>query len=278
MSIFVSKISKMDRFLQKVCQAIPDTILLVNKNLSIERVIANNEVIGSTSEITDQKMDGLPGYSYPGKIRESFKKEVATCIKEMSTREMKFPLMYENGSYLYLKVRLVPVDDEHVILYLRDDTKWVERENESEICEQNKMMEMAMKKSNVTAFSFNFKRFNTCDRVNCNRCFQFYGSNNELLSRNRHICRALPVLSHPEDRHDFFFLFNNLRDQKIDEASVSFRLKDNKNEYRHYKVYGRVKEYDSEGKANLIVGSVTDNQVNVEYERLLKENTKKDRV
>ena len=90
------------------------------------------------------------------------------------------------------------------------------------------------------------------------------------LLRYRYICRALSVLRHPEDRQDFFLLFNEIRDKNLEEHSVNFRLKnDYDDQYRSYEVIGKALEKDAEGKTNLIVGCVIDNQKHVEYENSL---------
>lgn len=93
--------------------------------------------------------------------------------------------------------------------------------------------------------------------------------NNHLLERNRYICRSLSVLRHPEDRQDFFLLFNEIRDKDLREHSVNFRLKDDDGKYRSYEVIGKAFEKDKDGKTNLIVGCVIDNQKYVEYEESL---------
>ena len=90
-----------------------------------------------------------------------------------------------------------------------------------------------------------------------------------MLERNRYICRSLSILRHPGDRQDFFLLFNEIRDKDLEEYSVNFRLKGDDGRYRSYEVIGKAFEKDKEGKTNLIVGCVIDNQKHVEYEESL---------
>lgn len=167
-------------------------------------------------------------------------------------------------------------EDNEIIGYtlLLTDLNPTEKEKEnkilaSKLTESRTMMELALKNSHIATYSFNFHLFQTCDKEHCNHCFQFYGANNYLLDRNKYICRALSNLRHPDDRVDFFLLFNEIRSKKLSEFVVNFRLKNNEGKYRHYEVIGKPLEYDSNGNANLIVGCMIDNQKYVDYEQSL---------
>ena len=105
-------------------------------------------------------------------------------------------------------------------------------------------MELALQNSKITTYSFNFSRFKSCDKVHCNRCFQFYGTTNSLLKRNQFICQALPQLRHPDDSGDFFYLFNTIRTNKLDEYKIDFRLKNDDNTYRIYEVIGMIDDQE----------------------------------
>ena len=48
-----------------------------------------------------------------------------------------------------------------------------------------------------------------------------------------------PKLRHPEDKYDFFFLFNEIRNKKLPGMKVNFRLKnDDDNSYRDFEING----------------------------------------
>lgn len=136
----------------------------------------------------------------------------------------------------------------------------------SKLSESRMMMELALQNSKITTYSFNFSRFKSCDKVHCNRCFQFYGTTNSLLKRNQFICQALPQLRHPDDSGDFFYLFNTIRTNKLDEYKIDFRLKNDDNTYRIYEVIGKTHEKDENGFPNLIVGCMIDDQERLEFE------------
>lgn len=130
-------------------------------------------------------------------------------------------------------------------------------------------IKLVLTNSKTAIFSFNFNQHNSCDRIDCNRCFQFYGETNTLLEQNRYICRALTTLRNPDDRSDFFFLFNEIRNKKLPQLTVSFRMKNNNGIYRSYDVTGIAHEYDKDGYPILILGYIIDNQDQVEYENSL---------
>lgn len=155
-----------------------------------------------------------------------------------------------------------------VVTELKDKTE--QNENLArQLTESHRMMELALENTRVSTYSFNFQRFRTCDRISCNHCFQFYGQTNSLLRKNQYICRALTTLRHPEDRTDFFYLFNKIREEKLPEYSTIFHLKKDDGEYCSYEVIGKAYDFDKEGYPNLIVGYIIDNQEQVEYEKKL---------
>ncbi|MDL2265419.1 HAMP domain-containing histidine kinase [Parabacteroides sp. OttesenSCG-928-G07] len=265
---------KEEYMFRKVTESMPDTMLLVNGDCLIEEIMGNSEGIGLTSAALNQRIDNVPGYQYPGKIGRRIVTFLQDCIQKQEEVTTELPIRRANGTFLYLQVKLIPLESGKVLISLVDQTVLVEKEKENRkltvrFNERHSMMEMALRQSKTTAYSFNFERFNRCDRENCQRCFQFYGAKNELLDRNKYICRALTVLKHPEDRRDFFYLFNTIRNQHVGEAKVTFKLKNNAGEYRQYEVFGKAQEYDEGGNANLIIGSISDYQEHFDYERSL---------
>lgn len=258
----------------KVAQSVPDTILLINNRLVVERIIAYASETCITPAALNCRIDDLPGFIYPDPV----KKKVASVVQEsMDTSEvvnLEFSIPGHNAPVVYFKLRLVPIHHKYVVAYIRNVSDIVEKEKENrnlshQLSESRSMMELALHNSHIATYSFNFELFRTCDKVHCNHCFQFYGVNNHLLERNRYICRSLSVLRHPEDRQDFFLLFNEIRDKDLEEYSVNFRLKSDDGQYRSYEVIGKAFEKDKDGKTNLIVGCVIDNQKHVEYEESL---------
>jgi hypothetical protein len=249
-----------ESLLKKTLESIPETILIVDEEMQIIKVIPNNKDIAITEEAENYPVDSIPGVKYPGNMALEIVEAIESCRKKDVPATRDFLLQVEDERYVYLKARLVPFEHKYVILYLNDQTDIVHRERGMHHKDRTYMLELALKHNKMSAYSFSFTRFNSCDRVNCNRCFQFYGDTNDLLNRNKHICRSLPVLSHPDDRKDFFFLFNNLRGQRMNEANVSFRLKNKEGEYQQYRVYGKVDAFDGEGKADLIIGNIVETQ------------------
>lgn len=258
----------------KVAQSVPDTILLINNRLVVERIIAYASETCITPAALNCRIDDLPGFAYPDPV----KKKVASVVQEsLDTSEvvnLEFSIPGHNAPVVYFKLRLVPIHHKYVVAYVRNVSDIVEKEKENrslshQLSESRSMMELALHNSHIATYSFNFELFRTCDKEHCNHCFQFYGVNNHLLERNRYICRSLSVLRHPEDRQDFFLLFNEIRDKDLEEYSVNFRLKSDEGQYRSYEVIGKAFEKDKEGKTNLIVGCVIDNQKHVEYEESL---------
>ena len=75
-------------------------------------------------------------------------------------------------------------------------TLWLTQQGEKETDRENKLlmgqlnesrilMRQALEDGKLAAYSFSFDRFSTCDKRHCNRCFQFYGTTNTLLDKNR---------------------------------------------------------------------------------------------
>lgn len=258
----------------KVVQSVPDTILLINSALVVERIITYASETCITPAALNCRIDELPGFIYPDPVKRKVTSVVQESLDTSETVNVEFSIPGHNASVVYFKLRLVPIHHKYVVAYIRNVSDLVEKENENrnlshQLSESRSMMELALHNSHIATYSFNFRLFRTCDKEHCNHCFQFYGVNNHLLERNRYICRSLSVLRHPEDRQDFFLLFNEIRDKDLREHSVNFRLKDDDGKYRSYEVIGKAFEKDKDGKTNLIVGCVIDNQKYVEYEESL---------
>lgn len=120
------------------------------------------------------------------------------------------------------------------------------------------LMNQALADGKLSVFSFNFDRFHACDRTSCNRCFQFYGRTNTLLDRNRFICRILKSVVHPDDNLDFFFLFNKIHDEKLEDYQVLFQLKNLEDKFIMYQVSGKGVEPDAKGYPRIILGTISE--------------------
>ena len=256
---------------QKMAEAVPDTILLVNKQLIVERIIAYAVETCITPEAINRRIDDLPGFIYPDETKRRVATIVQSCLNKSEIMNLDLSIPGHNAPIVYFKLRLVPVHDRYVIIYIRNVSELVEQEKANEalsskLSESRMMMELALQNSKITTYSFNFSRFKSCDKVHCNRCFQFYGTTNSLLKRNQFICQALPQLRHPDDSGDFFYLFNTIRTNKLDEYKIDFRLKNDDNTYRIYEVIGKTHEKDENGFPNLIVGCMIDDQERLEFE------------
>lgn len=256
---------------QKMAEAVPDTILLVNKQLVVERIIAYAVETCITPESINRRIDDLPGFIYPDETKRRVAAIVQSCLNKSEIMNLDLSIPGHNAPIVYFKLRLVPVHDRYVIIYIRNVSELVEQEKANEalsskLSESQMMMELALQNSKITTYSFNFSRFKSCDKVHCNRCFQFYGTTNSLLKRNQFICQALPQLRHPDDSGDFFYLFNTIRTNKLDEYKIDFRLKNDDNTYRIYEVIGKTHEKDENGFPNLIVGCMIDDQERLEFE------------
>lgn len=256
---------------QKMAEAVPDTILLVNKQLIVERIIAYAVETCITPESINRRIDDLPGFIYPDETKRRVATIVQSCLNKSEIMNLDLSIPGHNAPVVYFKLRLVPVHDRYVIIYIRNVSELVEQEKANEalsskLSESRMMMELALQNSKITTYSFNFSRFKSCDKVHCNRCFQFYGTTNSLLKRDQFICQALPQLRHPDDSGDFFYLFNTIRTNKLDEYKIDFRLKNDDNTYRIYEVIGKTHEKDENGFPNLIVGCMIDDQERLEFE------------
>ncbi len=256
---------------QKMAEAVPDTILLVNNHLVVERIIAYAAETCITPESINRRIDDLPGFIYPDETKRRVAAIVQSCLNKSEIMNLDLSIPGHNAPVVYFKLRLVPVHGRYVIIYIRNVSEQVEQEKANEalsskLSESRMMMELALQNSKITTYSFNFSRFKSCDKVHCNRCFQFYGTTNSLLKRNQFICQALPQLRHPDDSGDFFYLFNTIRTNKLDEYKIDFRLKNDDNTYRIYEVIGKTHEKDENGFPNLIVGCMIDDQERLEFE------------
>lgn len=268
------KLQELTDISKKVAESVPDTILLVNNELIVERIIAYATETCITPEAVNRRIDDLPGFTYPDETKRNMYLIVRKCLDTSEQVNLDLSIPGHNAPVVYFKIRMVPLHQKFVVIYIRNVSEQVEREKENKmltgkLTESRMMMELALKNSHIATYSFNFHLFQACDKEHCNHCFQFYGANNYLLDRNKYICRALSNLRHPDDREDFFQLFNMIRNNKLPEYAVNFRLKNDEGKYRHYEVMGKPLEYDSNGSANLIVGCLIDNQKYIEYEQSL---------
>ena len=273
-TMYDQKMRELTDISEKVAEAVPDTILLVNDKLIVERIIAYAAETCITPEAANRRIDDLPGFIYPDETKRNMAKVVQKCLDTSEVINLDMSIPGHNAPIVYFKIRMVPLHNKYVVIYIRNVSEEVEREKENKtlsgkLSESRTMMELALKNSHITTYSFNFHRFQTCDKEHCNHCFQFYGANNYLLERNKYICRALSNLRHPDDREDFFLLFNEIRNKKLPEFAVNFRLKNDEGEYRSYEVIGKALEYNDDGQVNLIVGCMVDNQKYIEYEQTL---------
>lgn len=254
---------------EKMAESVPDTILLINEKLKIERVITYAAETCITPAALGCRVDEIPGFIYPEATKRMMVKMVQKCLDKSEVLNLDFSLPGHEAPVVYFQLRMVPMHHKYVVAYIRNVSNIKEKESENkslseQLSRNTTMMELALRHSKISTYSFNFKRFLSCDKINCNHCFQFYGTTNTLLERNKYICRSLSVLRHPEDRNDFFFLFNEMRNRKLDEFSTEFRLKNNDGLYRNYEVLGKTLELDSQGIPFFIVGCVIDNQDQIE--------------
>lgn len=268
------RIHEQECIIQKVGEAIPDTILLVNKDLIVERIIAYATETCITPDSINHRVDDLPGFIYPDEVKQKVVAVMKKCLNGSTAITMDFSIPGHDRPIVYFKIRMLPIHKRYVVMYIRNVSDIMEKEEANkmlsgQLAESRSMMELALKNSKVSTYSFCFDRFNNCDHVHCQRCFQFHGVTDTLLDKNKHICRLLTVLRHTDDKNDFFYLFNEMRKNKLVEFSTDFRLKNNEGEYRHYDVIGRTHEYDTEGRPNLILGCIIDNQKRAEYEESL---------
>lgn len=273
-SSYDSQLQELKDISEKVAASVPDTILLVNDQLTVDRIIAYATETCITPAAIHRRIDDLPGFIYPEQTRRRIAAIVQKCLKGTEVINVDVSIPGHNAPEVYFRLRLVPMHHRYVVIYIRNITELVEKEKENRtlsnrLSESRTMMELALMHSKIATFSFSFDRFHSCDKVHCNRCFQFYGMGNKLLDKNKYICRSLSVLRHPEDRQDFFLLFNQIRNKKLSDHKVNFRLKTDDDEYRNYEVIGKAQELDADGSPNLIVGCIIDNQERLEYEESL---------
>ncbi len=265
---------EIDFIVQRMAECVPSTVLLIDKDYRVAKIIANEEDLGLTAEVLGCRIDKLPGILYPGAIGRRITSTIQSCLDTNNKLALDLPMRRCSGGCFYLKIHMVPVLHKYVIVYLCNQTAAVELERDNRrlsilLSEQHNVMKLALEKSEVTAYSFDFRKHTICEKDHCKRCFQFYGATNALLKRNKFICRAMTVLRHPEDTENFFTLFDRIREQKLSESKSFFRLKNNAGDYRYYEVCGRVQECDENGSAALIIGTITDIQDQMEYEQSL---------
>lgn len=261
------KIRELEIINQKVAEAIPDTIILINKDLKVERIIAYASETCITPEVVNYRIDELPGFIYPDETKRIIVQQVTHCLETAEMINIEFSLPGHLVDTVYFQLRLVPVYQSYVIAYVRNISYLVETQQE---LEKNKtMMELALANSNISTYSFDYELYSTCDKIHCNHCFQFYNMNNTLLARNEFVCRSLKKLRHPDDEADFFYMFNRIRHEKLSQFAIDLRLLDNQNLYHSYEVIGKAQHVDKKGVPSLILGCIIDNQRRVEYEKSL---------
>lgn len=268
------KLQELKDISDKVAASVPDTILLMNNQLIVERILTYATETCITPAAMGRRIDDLPGFIYPDETRKKMVAVVTKCLNSSEVINLDLSIPGHNTPVVYFKIRMVPIRDKYVVIYIRNISDLIEKEKENKdlsvkLSESLSMMELALQNSNIATYSFNFDRFSTCDKVHCNRCFQFYGTTNHLLEKNKYICRSLSILRHPGDRADFFLLFNEIKKKNLKEHIVNFRLRNNEGNFRNYEVIGRALEYDPEGKVKLIVGCIIDNQKHIDYEQSL---------
>lgn len=266
---------------QKIAETAQDTILLVNSRRVIEQVVSPGTDSSLFSEsIVGKRLEDLPDFDCPKACKENMKTAFERCQAGKRTDNRNISTLTHNGEKIYFQVRIVPLQQGYFLIYLRNVTgeKLKEKENSdlsSMLSESRSMMELALKNSRITTYSFNFDRFAQCDKIHCKQCFQFCGAPNRLLEKNRYICRALSKVSAPDDRTDFFFLFDKIRNEKLSEYTTTFRIRNDSGEFRSYDVIGKVHGTGSDGTPNLIIGYIIDNHDRIQTEeKLIREKEK----
>ncbi|MDL2208388.1 HAMP domain-containing histidine kinase [Parabacteroides sp. OttesenSCG-928-O15] len=259
---------------EKVALAVPDTILLVNRKLCVERVIAVASDSHITPDVINCRVDEFPVYNLTDRQKERIRNTAENCFNSKRTLKLNIDMPITDGTIKYYQVRIVPIENKYILVYTRNITDQVEREIENQhltdrLSESRHMMELALQNSKVATYCFNYDIYNGCDKVNCKHCFQFHGSANDLLLRNKYVCRTLTSLRHPEDQAEFFTLFEHIRNNRLEEAKANLRLKNDAGEYRNYEVSGKVQECDNQGNPSVIIGLVIDEQERVEQEASL---------
>lgn len=268
---------KLQEFLnitEKITQSVPDTILLINRKLRIERIIAVASDSRINPAVINCRIDELPVYSFTEAMREELRTLAETCLNENRIIKQNVDLPFKNGLMKHYQIKAVPIEGKYILAYSRNVTAQVETERKNQhltdrLSESRHMMELALKNSKVATYCFNYDLYASCDKVNCRHCFQFHGSANDLLLRNKYICRALNQLKYPEGEIDFFTLFDDMRHNKREEGKINFRLKNDAGEYRTYEVSGKVQEYDEAGNPRVIIGLIIDEHERVEQEASL---------
>lgn len=267
------KIKELEDINQTLAEAVPDTILLINKDLIVERIIAFASETCITPEARNCRIDNLPGFNYPEATRKIMVQQVTKCMQTSEMITLEFSIPGHVAEIVYFQLRLVPMHQSYVVAYIRNISSLVEAQHEAE--KSRTMMELALNNSNVAAFSFDYDLRRSCDRNNCEHCFKFYGIDNPLLQQNQFTCRALEKLKHPDDETDFFYLFDRIYKERLSQFSVDFRMMDKTGEYHAYEVVGKAKDVNKDGYPNIVVGCVIDNQHRVEYEKTLIEAKEK---
>jgi len=258
----------------KAFEGSSDTILLLNRDLKVVRIIAYASETCITPEALNKNIDELPGFCYPDYAKKKILEAAKRAFDTQEVVDIDLSIPGHLFPVVYFDLRFVPMRGRFAVLHVKNVTKLKQKEQENQILskqlnQSRKMVELALHNSNVVLYSFDFRKCAACNKINCNHCFQFYGKINKLLERNQYICLALAKVSHPEDAQDFFLLFNTIRTKGLDECTMNFRLKTDEGDYHSYDVLGKALERDADGKPVLIVGSIIDSQKHVEYEQSL---------
>lgn len=267
------KIKELKDINEKVAKAVPDTILLINRDLVVERVIAYASETCVTPAVQNCRIDELPGFTYPDETKKLMVERVNYCMNSQETVVVEFSLPGHTGEEVYFQLRLVPMHQLYVVAYIRNISLMVKAQHQLE--QSKSLMEMALSNSNIATYIFNYNLFRNCDRHTCNHCFQFYGMKNKQLSQNTYVCKSLEKLRHPDDKESFFYLFNKIRENRLSKFTVDFRLKDDNGVYRSYEVMGKAQEMDCDGLPTVVLGCIIDNQHRIEYENRLIEAKEK---
>jgi len=251
-----------------------DTILLINKDFKIIHIIAYSAETCITPEALNKDIDDVPGFCYPDYAKKKMRESIKKAFDTQDTVDVDLVIPGHLTHMVYFDLHFVPIQNGFVVAHVKNVTKLKQKEQENQLLSKQlkqtrKMVELALHNSNVVLYSFDFRKCASCDKINCNHCFQFYGKINKLLERNQHICLGLAKVSYPEDPQDFFLLFNTMRSRNLDEHTMSFRMKTDEGVFHSFEVLGKTLERGADGKPVLIVGSILDSQKHVEYEQSL---------
>lgn len=135
----------------KVVQSVPDTILLINSALVVERIITYASETCITPAALNCRIDELPGFIYPDPVKRKVTSVVQESLDTSETVNVEFSIPGHNAPVVYFKLRLVPIHHKYVVAYIRNVSDLVEKENENrnlshQLSESRSMMELALHK------------------------------------------------------------------------------------------------------------------------------------